>query len=446
MRRIFITSLGTGDYRPCTYRWAGPTPAAAASAEPTPFVQRAIVEIFGQPAFDRVIVLVTKESCEKHGAALVADLGRLVPPDSIALRHISSDVADFRQQWRWFEALLAEVGVGDRLVIDMTHGFRAVPIVLSSALGYLQKVKRVHVEHVLYGAHDRDGALVDMRDLYVVQEWAEAVGRLVDSADAGKLAELAATAPPGSTFARLGDPAVARAFKQLTDVLRNVDVHNVGEATRRAIEVVQAKQSASDVNDAERQLLEMVADKFATLLAEGPDDGRYSVAYLQVQLAAARALLEHGLLMQGYTVMREAVGSIGMLGLVGGDHDAKRDTSDGRKQRTHADVFVNMLQFDEAKWTFGAHREKAERLRPWYEQLRTGALDPLRGVVKEMLGVRNGFDHGWTVKRYPGVAHAAGDPTEALRGTGIRILGVLEQVVATLPTPGDASVGGASAG
>ena len=433
MRRIFISSLGTGDYKPCVYKWRGPTPKPGTVASATRYVQRAIVELFGEPAFDKCILLVTPESRERHADALTEELRQVVPFDRIALREISSAVEDVSQQWRWFEALLREVKCGDRLVIDMTHGFRAVPIVLSAALGYLQRTKGVVLEHVLYGAHDKDGVIVDMRDFYVVQEWADAVGRLVDNADATKLAALAANAPKDSTFARLSDPKLADALKQLTANLRNVDVHQFASATQRALEVVGAQASAPGVTDAERQLLEMVREKFVALVTEPPSGDRYDLAYLEVQLVAAEKLVEHGLHMQAFTVLSELIGSIGMLGLIGTKRDFKMTTSDGRDERGHADIFKRMIANDRAKWNFkDCEKSKVERLQPWFDAL-APVLPRLKELSDSISKVRNGFNHGWTSKRIETIVPGK-DSDEALRAEGKRIVAELrEEILRRLP-------------
>ncbi len=425
MRRIFIAALGTGTYVPCQYVFQG------RRSSPTCYVQSAIVELFGEPAFDRAIVLVTPEAQTKHGETLRGELAARLGDTNVVFRAISSDLADVSQQWRWFEALLDEVEQNDRLVIDLTHGYRAVPIVLSSALGYLQKVKSVELEHVLYGADLAKGTLVDMRDFYVVQEWAEAVGRLVDGADARKLSELARRAQPGSTFERLADPSVADAFRELTDVIRNVDVHSFTRIAGRALGIVTSKLATDEANATERQLLSLVADKFAGLFAADSGDARYTREYLRVQAAAAGLLLDHGLLMQAFTVMRELVGSVGMFGV--GHHQSPQV----ELTRVHADTFVRMCNYKRKKWTFvEKDAPRLALLLPWYEQLDRCELTlPLHQALAKIAELRNGFDHGWTEKAFPAATEAQPDPTAGLQRLGQQLLEQLREVLDRLPDP-----------
>ncbi len=432
MRRILISSLGIGTYVPCDYHWPAKRDGSERVAQKTRFVQRAIVELLGEPAFDEVIVLVTHESREKYGDAVAEELGEVIDPAKVKLRHISSAVDDLTQQWRWFEALAREVSHGDRLVIDMTHGFRAVPIVLSAALGYLQRTRGVVLDHVLYGAHDCDGAIVDMRDFYVIQEWADAVGRLVDGADASKLADLASTAPAGSSFARLTDPALAEAFRKLTSVLKNVDVQSFASATQEALDVVERQSHAAGVTDAERQLLDMVRDKYVALVTEPPAGNRHGTSYLELQLAAARQLSGHGLHMQAFTVLSELIGSIGMLGLQGTKYDRDVTKSRGRDSRHHADVFKAMVANEENDWKFDEGLLKSvARLVPWFRAL-APLVARLRKVQEDISGIRNGFNHGWTAKSFASKV-GAGDADDLLRTKSDAIIAELTEVVSALP-------------
>jgi CRISPR-associated Csx2 family protein len=99
-------------------------------------------------------------------------------------------------QWGTFEELLKRIHDGDELIFDMTHGFRAVAVVFSSAMHFLRLTRNIKLRHVFYGAHDSDPPeIVDYRNFYAVQDWTEAVSRLVDDADASKLAALATMGP-----------------------------------------------------------------------------------------------------------------------------------------------------------------------------------------------------------------------------------------------------------
>jgi predicted small metal-binding protein len=69
----------------------------------------------------------------------------------------------------------------------------------------------------------------------------------------------------------------------------------------------------------------------------------------------------------------------------------------GRKGRFSADIFVNMIQFNENEWNFDKNDPKFQKIKVLYDTLvNYGTVQKLRGIIKNILDLRNGFDHCWT--------------------------------------------------
>ena len=413
MAKVFISALGTGDYRSGAYTFDGQPQDA------TPYIQRAILGAKGPTFFDRVVILLTPKARAKHWEkafwlpdrgepiarpTLRVELEGIVPSDRLFEQSISENVAEPAEQWSWFQAILDHVGKDDDLYIDMTHGFRVVPIVLSAALNYLQAIKGVRLRAAYYAADDApDRPVVDFKDFYTLGQWADAVNRLVENADAGKLATLA-TSDSNLHFPEMNRPEMVAALQTLTGVLKNIDVNAVAAAAHSALQTLRDALDRLDPKaGAQRQMIVMVLEKFATLSTDGPISGRYDLPYFKVQSEIARLLLEHGFLMQAFTVLRELIGSVGMLGLEGTKYaERQMEERDGRSaRRRYAEVFVNMVQHD--LWDFkGDAAGQAETLRPFFERLMAvdrdlgGSGDNLRSSVQRLVRIRNGFDHAWT--------------------------------------------------
>ena len=155
-----------------------------------------------------------------------------------------------------------------------------------------------------------------------------------------------------------------------------------------------------------------------------------------MQSEIARLLLEHGFLMQAFTVLRELIGSIGLLGLSGTKYMSRQiDHRERASTRRYADVFVNMLQHP--NWDFkGDTKEQAERLKPFFDHVvaldRTlyGTEDDFREAVRRLVDIRNGFDHAWTTTK-PG-ARPYPDGITAFKGHGEamrkRLLALVERL------------------
>lgn len=400
MSRVYLSFLGLGSdkgggkkgYTPAAYELDG------AGSRQTEFVQVAEHEILvnklGLGRFDKTIIVATATSHDLHFERLKGEL-KAIGPVNIVPVIIDEDMSS-AGQWKWFETILAHIDQGDRLTVDLTHGYRAIPIVFSTAINLLQKTKNVILDGLYYAAFDKDPKhppIVDMKDFCIVNEWAEAVSRLVEDADARKMGKVAEMTP-GFQAGELNDPDLVKAFETLTDAIRNVDIHNVADKADHALRMVRQKEATASLTG--RTLLGLVLDKFTCLVTGEPVSGRYDRAYFQTQLEIIRLLLKHRLFMQAYTVMREFVASIGLIKV----DKARVGCSAGRDCRYRfAEVFVNMLKVSEGEWDFKERTEDKETLLPYYLELkRIGVEGLLRDFTRELVDYRNGFDHAWTSK------------------------------------------------
>jgi len=433
MAKIFVSFLGTGvqhkdpGYDRASYNWPGKSVTTVTAC----FAQTAILKLLEEKAadegpVDKVVFLCTEESKKKHLDLLRDELREhlAAPPEPVVPEPLVPTDMSAANQWGWFEQLLNIVNDNDTLILDFTHGMRAVPIVFSSAIGFLQRAKGVAVVHALYAWYDvanRDKVhpIVDMRDFYVINDWAEAVARLADDADARKLGELAKNSEV-EALQPLADENLIKALEEMTDCIRNVDVNNIGKKVSAALD--QVEQARNQVAGSAHVMLDLVWKKFSALATDYPPSGRYDLAYFQSQLEIIRVLLEHRLFMQAFTAMREMVGSIGMIGL-SGKYSKRMSCDDGRRYRRFAEVFVNMMQYAEWRFTGQAATDK-ETLMPWFNALQDGGVEPqLRRIVKPLVNTRNGFDHAWTAK-----AGAQADIEEK----GREYFSVLETIVSQL--------------
>jgi len=325
--RVFLSFLGLGktvrnratgdiesaEYQPARY-CLGDRPVGLE----TPYVQAAILEhlsALGRSP-DRVLIAVTELSRKWHwekdgclGTTLQAkrdkwSLGEIETIDTC-------DELDVGHQWDTFERILARIPAGCQLFVDMTHGFRLSPILLSSAIHFLMQTKNVELCGVYYGAFDasRQGEtpIIDMKDFYAINRWAGAVQRLLQDANPDAIAELAAS-PTALRLQNLEDPRIVEALRHLSAVLKNSDAPHVADAASQVISL--ARDLARGASPSASVLLQMILDKFSSLAIEHGGK-RFTRDWYNVQINMARVLLDHGLLMQGLTVLRELVVSWG---------------------------------------------------------------------------------------------------------------------------------------
>lgn len=397
MANVYFSFLGKGSFQPQTKTWDY-KPAVyelgGRRSSVTKFVQVAELELIGPASFDRVLIAVTETSRKIHLDALKAQLP--APVSERVKDVLFTEDMSTEGQWSWFERILAHITPGDTLTLDLTHGYRSMPIVFSAAVHFLQRARGIRLAGVYYGVFDPDAGgnpaqIVDMKDFYLINEVAEGVSRLTEDADAGRLAQVIRS-QGALPIKALGDPRLVGDLEDLTNRIRNVDMHNIAAKAGEVVSTID--RGLGKAGPVEDLLLELLRKKFCPLVPRGQWTGRYDGAYFEAQVALVEMLLEHRLSMQAFTVLREVVGSIGLIP----NPKANTRNSEGIKQRRKADVFVNMCQFLEARWDFPKKDMCIkEGLLPWYRELEAwGVIAMLQGMLTTLLEYRNGFDHGWS--------------------------------------------------
>ncbi len=421
MAQVFISFLGIGAFRkPLGYDMAAYVwPEKMSGPVTCRFAQTAVLKALEtcrdlDGAVDRVVLFCTEESFDKHFDPFMAELEthleykpRIIIPDKVPTDMTAGN------QWGWFESLLGNVGVGDRLVMDFTHGMRAIPIIFSSAIGFLMRARHITLDHALYAWYDparKEGEphpIVDMKDFYVINDWAESVSRLTEDADARKLGAMARQSQVDA-LAPLADDTLVAAFQEMTDCIRNVDVNNISQKVNDALAYVEKIRVSA--GGSARLMLDLVWEKFCSLATDYPPSGRYDQPYFETQIKIIEVLMEHRLFMQAFTAMREMVGSIGMVRLTGKYKNKQMYKNAGRRYRRFADIFICMVTIPELPignkkgWEFEDQAKKdKDILYPWFLTLKEVDIESrLRNMMAGkdnedgLIKIRNGFDHAWT--------------------------------------------------
>jgi CRISPR-associated Csx2 family protein len=401
MKRIFISFLGKGPdgkgYSELNYQMDGKPESIY-----TEFVQRAEIEFLGSKSFDKFFILCTKESYDYSFHDLRDELNDNLFIDRKKIEHIPiKNVEIIKHAWELFDKIDSLINNGDRLVLDLTHGFRSLSIIFSAALNFILKSKnKIALEHVFYGqesfSDDNKGYIIDMKDFYIINEWADGVGRLVDNADAGKLAALAAS-DSNLHFIHLNDKNLIDSLQDLTGTLKNIKVNRIARKTDAALDVI--KSCLADSKGAERELLKLIENKFQPLTAKS--SGKYDREYFLLQIRIIKMLIEHKLFMQAFTTMREFIGSIGMIGAPDEYTKNMNDNYTADNRSCYADLFVRMIRYSEKNFSLKEKEEdKHSKLNnSIFRQIdEIGMLEEFKVVSKKLLVVRDGFDHAWTGK------------------------------------------------
>lgn len=395
-----LTFLGTGHYETVTYTWQGK------AAQPTNLFPIAASELF---APERVVVFVTKaaeqyrppkgEKCPtcnqvlsepKEKQSYVEQLkGQL--GNSLTVTRIPDGRSE-AELWELFERVANAVEEGDTVLLDVTHAFRSIPMVVLAVAAYLRRAKNVTIERIVYGAYEardpfRDpprpedrAPVFDLTPLLELLDWIGGAEALLKRGNAALIAErMIAT---HQTLRRTG-AGMPEKLKTLGQKLRTLSqtLH-----LSRPREVMRVAHELLPLLEAARGEFEQWAKPFALLVDQvrreleplafaEPDT--LSQENLERQLRLVEYCLAKGLIVQAVTLAREWVVSYVLLCRESGDWLRRSD----RKEAEDA------LGAAVARLQGGTAEPPPE----WFAQLSQSSVLPQ--LWKELGQLRNDLAH-----------------------------------------------------
>lgn len=209
-QRVLLTSVGTASYERVVY-------AAGERSHESRFAPAATAAI--EHPCTRAILLLTEEASRINGRALeseLADLGVASETHLIPQGRSESEV------WAIFGRVLETLGGSDstEVVLDITHAFRHLPVILFGSLAYLTAADQVTIERVRYGAYEaRVGdtvPLLDLTPILTLLDAQHAVRQFADTGDARRLGRLLSELNRQLWTQHMGDPEFSRIVHRLT--------------------------------------------------------------------------------------------------------------------------------------------------------------------------------------------------------------------------------------
>ncbi len=223
-RKVFISFLGTNLYEECTYSFPDGTPS-----EPVRFIQEATLEYLVSKdkwtKDDYVYIVLTEDSKTNNwndGHTFKFDF-----KDSNGNDHTREEkqddglfqrLKDFRddnaldfqikpillpkddgkdekeKMWKIFDKVFSIIQDEDWLYIDVTHGYRYLPMFLLILCNYAKFLKKAKVKSITYGNYEgrKDGVapIVDLLPLTQLQDWTFATRSFLETGNANSLTEL----------------------------------------------------------------------------------------------------------------------------------------------------------------------------------------------------------------------------------------------------------------
>lgn len=303
-----LSFLGTGNYSPTLYAWDDRVCT-------TSFFPVAACAFF-EP--EELLLATTTGARAKWWTEVRTELAQRYP--HVTLTEVSiSDGSNEEEIWRIFDALVDRFSPGDKLIIDITHGFRSLPVLAIIAAVYLRVAKNVTVQALVYGAYEARGSdgrtpVFDLTPFLTLLEWSAGADLFRHSGNAEPLAALLSATQDRLYRASERTPDLPRLLKNtgralagLSEATRLVRVHEVMEragAIRGSLQAVEVEARRWAPPFA--VLLEQLRQEYAPFVPE--DDG--TEADLAVQLELIRWYAGRGWGAEAVLLAREWVVSL----------------------------------------------------------------------------------------------------------------------------------------
>ena len=181
-----LSFLGTGNYTETHYVKHDDD----SRTHPTALFPEAIAEFY-EPS--EIIVFATpkvRESKQETLAALRESLG-----DRLRIECIPDGNSE-AELWEIFEVCANVVEKNDEIILDITHAFRSIPLLIFVVAIYLRAVKQINLRHIIYGAFEaRDTKtdrtpIFDLTPFVKLLDWTNAQTIFQQTGDAREIAKL----------------------------------------------------------------------------------------------------------------------------------------------------------------------------------------------------------------------------------------------------------------
>lgn len=201
MKTIFLSFLGTNDYVECIYDFSDKLQYQ------TRFTQSAIISRH-KNEINEYLFFLTKAAKAKNWDGkgnLYEELKEIIGSENCIKVFDIPDGYNNDHLKDIFKKLINAVEYGSKLIIDVTHSFRSLPINLSAALNYLKITKNISIQYIYYGAFEilgptnvvkekpikkRIAPLLDITYLSLIQDWSVAINNFLKFGNIDFLKEL----------------------------------------------------------------------------------------------------------------------------------------------------------------------------------------------------------------------------------------------------------------
>lgn len=315
-RKLFISFLGTGNYKACHYE------RGSYLSDSMRFIQVATLEYLEHTgewdktnANDRIIILTTKGADgseiknwlddgqkDSKTQAVIKQPGLESELNSAGFKPQTSriDVPDGSNDGdilKIFETVYSLLNEGDEVYFDSTHAFRYLPMLMLVMFNYAKFLKGVTVRSITYGNWDgrnqetNVGKIVDLTQYSTLQDWTSAAASFINSGNADQLKSLTESSNVSEN--------VKEVVSTLNDIALDMQTcRGKNILSGENFKALESQAEGLDVNLPQlKEILNKVKEQFAEF--EGRESAKNG-------FKAAKWCIDHNLFQQAVTILQEA--------------------------------------------------------------------------------------------------------------------------------------------
>ena len=203
MGKVFMTVVGIGNYKESPYELNG-------EVSKDRFIQKALMNLLLNQGikFDRVICFMTEESMRLNWETYVrydregnvsAEEEGLLPffqrtlPDAGIIPQIIPFAATEEQILETFQIMYDVLERDDEVTLDVTHGFRMIPMLFMPMLNYAKELKHVKTDAIYYGAFEakeENKPIINLNMYNNILAWSNAAHSFAEYGNSNEIFEM----------------------------------------------------------------------------------------------------------------------------------------------------------------------------------------------------------------------------------------------------------------
>lgn len=411
-RKVFISILGAGFYEECAYTKEKEEEHKPFTSTPTRFIQQASLELVGANGWteeDRVIIFLTKKARELNWNKTITErkrYGKDTPEPYKGLETVlqemnlkaqveDKDIKDGMNKeeiWEVFQTIYDTLQEGDELHLDLTHGFRSLPMLLLVLGNYAKFLKGTTIKNIVYGNYEarnaqKEAPIISLLPLVSLQDWTFAAANYLQNGRATQLQTLVNKELSPILKNAMGADKDASALNQYFNALAELS----GFVLNCRGKDIRVGKKINTIHNAEKRIEKIIIPPMVPifnkihqpLLAFSPTDNILNGFY------AAQWSLNKQLHQQAITLLQETV--VSLLCKENG-----LDLLDKNQRILINKAFaITSDKIPESKWALSEDGEEgSEKQKEIIKHLiQQPTIIELANTFKEITNIRNDFNH-----------------------------------------------------